>query len=448
MLEHIRATERDTRKFRLLALTFCAAGLYLAQDEISLFPALGLITAYFIYTLLLPGFILNKVNDHRVIYGMIGVDALALSGGLYLAGVGSPVFILLPLFIVYYSIYFGYTSSLVSAILFSFVYSGLTFIQETARATAHIIALQVPFLFILALLGGYLSQRRIQERREKEELQEIIKVESQARELLEMAKRMGQTWEMETILGLISRYSPRLLGFPHCLVALVENGKLLPKGGNIEFSHSLDVNEPLTSLAFRKGAPLAEEENIPSWAQERGASALLVIPLAVKKERIGAIYLFDTSPHPIGREQIRLAQGYSELISNALFNAQLYQRAEVKLREVTNELESAILRLERFEKARRRGEIVVGDIRIDGIKEEAFLRGEKLNLTPIEFELLYALAEHAGQPLNPQTLLRRIWGKDQGTSLVDVSIHRLRKKLGDFSYRVLTIRGKGYMLQR
>lgn len=445
MWELIRTTEKETRKFRLLALAFVIAGVYLFP-ELPFFPILGLFLSYFIYILLLPGFILNKVKNPNIIYGMIGIDALFLGAGLYLMGIESPIFILLPLFVLYYSFFFGYKSAIFSAIIFSLVYSGLTLVREEAKAAANIIAIQVPFLFILALLCGYLAKRRLEERREKEELQEIIRVERQAKELLEVAKGIGQAYDMDATLGYISRYSPQLLGLPHCLIALFEDGKLVPKGGNIEPPQNIDLDES-TSTAFKREKPI-EAKEIPPWAQERKASSLLIIPLTFKKGRIGVLYLFDTSPHPLSREQIRLAQEYSELISAVLFSALSYQQTQAKLRQVSSELESTVLRLERYEKARRKGEIIVGDFRIDGIKEEAYLKGKKLDLTPIEFELLYTLAENAGQPLNRETLLRRIWGMERDRIIVDVTVHRLKKKLRDDAYLIQTVRGKGYMLRR
>ena len=60
------------------------------------------------------------------------------------------------------------------------------------------------------------------------------------------------------------------------------------------------------------------------------------------------------------------------------------------------------------------------------------------------------LAENAGQPVNQETLLRRVWSDkyDGQGNVVDVSVHRLRRKLesGSSFQRIVTIRGRGYML--
>ncbi len=95
-------------------------------------------------------------------------------------------------------------------------------------------------------------------------------------------------------------------------------------------------------------------------------------------------------------------------------------------------------------------ELVVGNLSIDGARGKVTLDNSPLSLSPTEFELLYALAENAGHPVNQETLLRRVWGEDFSghTNVVDVSVHRLRRKLEKVSTRehILTIRGMGYML--
>ena len=90
-----------------------------------------------------------------------------------------------------------------------------------------------------------------------------------------------------------------------------------------------------------------------------------------------------------------------------------------------------------------------GDLKIDPRTHEAFLRGEKLVLSPKEFALLYFLSRHAGQVFTREVLLDRVWGKDAYVSsrTVDVHIRWLRTRIEldpDKPERVLTVRGIGY----
>jgi DNA-binding response OmpR family regulator len=79
------------------------------------------------------------------------------------------------------------------------------------------------------------------------------------------------------------------------------------------------------------------------------------------------------------------------------------------------------------------------------------VRGKDVNLTPMEFELLYFLAANAGTVFSRETLFREVWGYDYvgETNLVDVCVRRLREKVEDEPSkprRILTVRGVGYKL--
>ena len=77
------------------------------------------------------------------------------------------------------------------------------------------------------------------------------------------------------------------------------------------------------------------------------------------------------------------------------------------------------------------GEIRSGDVSIDEATYTARLKGEVLDLTFKEFELLKYLAQHPGRVFTRAQLLQEIWGYDYfgGTRTVDVHIRRLRSKL-------------------
>ena len=55
---------------------------------------------------------------------------------------------------------------------------------------------------------------------------------------------------------------------------------------------------------------------------------------------------------------------------------------EAKIKQLTGELGEAVSHLERLREARRRPEIVIGELRIDGLKEKALVRGKPLSLSP------------------------------------------------------------------
>jgi two-component system KDP operon response regulator KdpE len=74
-----------------------------------------------------------------------------------------------------------------------------------------------------------------------------------------------------------------------------------------------------------------------------------------------------------------------------------------------------------------------GDLEVDFSRQEVRLRGERVELTPTEYKLLYHLVRNAGHVLQHGTLLAKVWGREyvDETDYVRVYIRRLRDKLGD-----------------
>ncbi|MEW6034818.1 MAG: response regulator transcription factor [Chloroflexota bacterium] len=92
-----------------------------------------------------------------------------------------------------------------------------------------------------------------------------------------------------------------------------------------------------------------------------------------------------------------------------------------------------------------------GVVSLDFKQHEAYVRGERVSLTPTEFRLLAYLVQHRGQVVSPQQLWDSVWGWDAG-SLDSVKWHisYLRKKVEEDPESpklVITIRGVGYRYQ-
>ncbi len=93
------------------------------------------------------------------------------------------------------------------------------------------------------------------------------------------------------------------------------------------------------------------------------------------------------------------------------------------------------------------GPIRAGDLTIDEDTYSARVRGEQLDLTYKEFELLKFLAQHPGRVFSRAQLLQEVWGYDYfgGTRTVDVHVRRLRAKLGpEHESLIGTVRNVGY----
>ncbi len=91
----------------------------------------------------------------------------------------------------------------------------------------------------------------------------------------------------------------------------------------------------------------------------------------------------------------------------------------------------------------------VGDVVIDVAAHEVRRGGDAIALTPLEFELLVALASKPAQVFSREMLLEQVWGYHYkaDTRLVNVHVQRLRAKVEldpDNPRIVTTVRGVGY----
>lgn len=96
--------------------------------------------------------------------------------------------------------------------------------------------------------------------------------------------------------------------------------------------------------------------------------------------------------------------------------------------------------------------VQISDLKLIPKQFEAYYRGELLELTLKEFELLFYLAKHKGRVLTRDQLLSAVWNYDFAgdTRIVDVHISHLREKIEIDSKKpayIKTIRGLGYKLE-
>lgn len=92
--------------------------------------------------------------------------------------------------------------------------------------------------------------------------------------------------------------------------------------------------------------------------------------------------------------------------------------------------------------------IEVEDLRIDPARRRVELGGAEVGLTPLEFDILLALAREPGVVYTRELLMDRVWGyRDYaGGRVVDSHVARIRRKLGepDEPRFIRTVHGVGY----
>ncbi len=97
------------------------------------------------------------------------------------------------------------------------------------------------------------------------------------------------------------------------------------------------------------------------------------------------------------------------------------------------------------------GELTFGSVRVDLGTLEAFVAGERVELTRTEFRLLVRMMRSPGSVIPSEDLLRAVWGHPttKRENHLRVYVHRLRRRLawgGQDGARIETLRGVGYRL--
>ncbi len=143
--------------------------------------------------------------------------------------------------------------------------------------------------------------------------------------------------------------------------------------------------------------------------------------------------------------------GTDDVVHGFELGADDYITKPFKTAELIARVESILRRVEGYKHRVAPPVVRVGEIEIDEPRHRVSLRGQDVNLTPMEFELLYFLAANAAHVFDRETLFREVWGYDYvgETNLVDVCVRRLREKVEIEPSRpriIVTVRGVGYKL--
>ncbi len=95
---------------------------------------------------------------------------------------------------------------------------------------------------------------------------------------------------------------------------------------------------------------------------------------------------------------------------------------------------------------------IQGDLKVDRAKRLVMLAGEGIHLTPIEYQLLSILIQHAGKVVTYSQLLQEVWGKysQENNNYLRIHMQHLRQKLKDDPLKptyLVTEPGIGYRLK-
>ncbi len=216
-----------------------------------------------------------------------------------------------------------------------------------------------------------------------------------------------------------------------------------------------DLRDVLTYLLRRRGYTVTTAANgeMAMAMFEKEPADLLVLDVSMPKmdglQVCRAIREVSTVPiimlTVMGSETdvVRsLETGADDHISKPFDHQELMARVEAVLRRA--------YRLKTAERSEiQRGPLVFGPITIDPGRHLMTKNGEAINLTKLEFKLLYFLMSNAGQVLNHNDIMERVWGYDSESDYDVLRVHlsRLRHKLETDPANprlIQTIPGVGY----
>ena len=109
----------------------------------------------------------------------------------------------------------------------------------------------------------------------------------------------------------------------------------------------------------------------------------------------------------------------------------------------------AILKRSDASSAPRKEILEFEGLKIDFTGRLVYVDGEKINLSPKEYELLFYLVRNRGIALTREKLINDVWGYDffGDDRTLDTHIKLLRKALGKYSSYIVTLRGVGYRFE-
>jgi len=190
------------------------------------------------------------------------------------------------------------------------------------------------------------------------------------------------------------------------------------------------------------------------WPGVRDAAAFrpdvvlldLILPDSDGMEVCAAIREVSDAPiiilSAIGEDERKvraLDAGADDYVTKPFSMAELQARIRVALRRAARQASSPVLS--------------VGSISMDLVSHEVTVLGERVHLTPKEFDLLRLLMQEPGRLLTARHLLTAIWGPAyvSDTHILRTFIHQLRTKLGEADHEAAALLvndpGVGYRLE-
>lgn len=166
---------------------------------------------------------------------------------------------------------------------------------------------------------------------------------------------------------------------------------------------------------------------------------------SVKNNKYDAMILDVMLPKYDGLQVCQLVREFSNLpiimltakgedmdkIMGLEYGADDYVTKPFNILELKARIKAILRRSQHTEKSPQRKTIEAGDLKLEISSRRVFIKGQEMNLTAKEFDMLELFATHPGKVYSRDQLLDTIWGKEYPGDVrtVDVHVRRLREKI-------------------
>ncbi|MBP7237876.1 MAG: response regulator transcription factor [Petrotogaceae bacterium] len=138
------------------------------------------------------------------------------------------------------------------------------------------------------------------------------------------------------------------------------------------------------------------------------------------------------------------AKGELEDRVHGLKSADDYVVKPFEIEEVLARIKSLLRRLGKSKEL-----LKAGSIEIYPEKMQVFVKENEIHLSLTEFNILKLLVINKDLVVSKEKIMEEVWGysEDENLNVVEVYVNYLRKKLGDSSDYIKTVRGVGYVIR-
>lgn len=154
--------------------------------------------------------------------------------------------------------------------------------------------------------------------------------------LMELGEALGTSVNLEGTLEIVVSMIRKLVVYQSCVIFLIDQGQLVaaksvtPYRDMLEYSSLLKLEETIVNLVVqnKKAIIIPDMQAMGEQRIFKNERSLICIPLIVKNEIIGVIYVGATHPGTYNEDHLHLLSILGNAASNAIRTAQLYKQLE------------------------------------------------------------------------------------------------------------------------